>query len=183
LDKSILERIAAGDESAVRECMDQFGALVWTVARRFSDSAADAEDASQEIFLEVWKSAARYDRERGSEALFITTIARRRVIDRLRARNRRPPTEELDEERFDTDAALAANVDPVFFSSELEAARAALAALGAGEREVLLLGIVEGLTHSEIATRTGRPLGTVKTQLRRGLLKVRQRLTGGRGDD
>jgi RNA polymerase sigma-70 factor (ECF subfamily) len=78
---------------------------------------------------------------------------------------------------------LAANVDPVFFSSELEAARAALAALGAGEREVLLLGIVEGLTHSEIATRTGRPLGTVKTQLRRGLLKVRQRLAGGTGDD
>ena len=180
---SILERIAAGDESAVRECMDQYGALVWTVARRFSDSAADAEDASQEIFLEVWKSAARYDHERGSEALFITTIARRRLIDRLRSRKRRPPTEELDEERFDTDASMATSADPVFFSSELESARAALAELGEGEREVLMLGIVEGLTHSEIATRTGRPLGTVKTQMRRGLLKVRQRLTGGPDDD
>jgi RNA polymerase sigma-70 factor (ECF subfamily) len=163
--------------------MDQFGALVWTVARRFSDSAADAEDASQEIFLEVWKSAARYDPERGSEALFITTIARRRLIDRLRARKRRPPTEELDEARFDTDVTLAAADDPVFFSTELDAARAALADLGADVREVLMLGIVEGLTHSEIATRTGRPLGTVKTQLRRGLQKVRRQLTGGQGDE
>ena len=94
---SVLERIAAGDESAVRECMDQYGGLVWTLARRFSESAADAEDASQEIFLEIWKSAARFDPARGSESVFVTTVARRRLIDRLRARKRRPPTEVYDE--------------------------------------------------------------------------------------
>ena len=180
---SLLERTAAGDESAVRECMDQYGGLVWTIARRFSESAADAEDASQEIFLEIWKSAARFDPARGSESLFITTIARRRSIDRLRSRNRRPPPEVFDEQETDAGIASAASAEPVFFTSEVDAAKAALAELDAGERETLLLGIVEGMTHSEIATHTRRPLGTVKTQLRRGLEKVRRKLGKGGIDD
>jgi RNA polymerase sigma-70 factor (ECF subfamily) len=180
---TVLERIAAGDQSAVRDCMDQFSGLVWSLARRYSQSAADAEDASQEIFLEIWKSAARFDPVMGSEAVFIATIARRRLIDRLRARKRRPETEEFDEEAFP-------NLDgespvPTVMTSEVSAAEAALATLPADQREVLLLGIVEGMTHSEIATRTGKPLGTVKTQMRRGLDKVRRLLaaTEGSGDD
>jgi RNA polymerase sigma-70 factor (ECF subfamily) len=178
----VLERIAAGDESAVRECMDQYGGLVWTLARRFSENAADAEDASQEIFLEIWKSAARFDAARGSESLFVTTVARRRLIDRLRARQRRPPTEVYDE--HDGDNAVAdESSEPSFFATEIASAKAALAELDAGERETLLLGIVEGMTHSEIATRTSRPLGTVKTQLRRGLEKVRRKLREEPADD
>jgi RNA polymerase sigma-70 factor (ECF subfamily) len=178
----VLERIAAGDESAVRECMDQYGGLVWTLARRFSESVADAEDASQEIFLELWRMAARFDPGLGSESLFITTVARRRLIDRLRARNRRPRAEVYDEQEADPDVASAASAEPLFFGAEVAAAKAALEELDAGERETLLLGIVEGMTHSEIATRTGRPLGTVKTQLRRGLEKVRRKL-GKRAED
>ena len=172
MSKTILERIAAGDQSAVRECMDQFNGLVWSLARRFSDSVADAEDASQEIFLEIWKSARRFDPDMGSEAVFIATIARRRLIDRLRSRKRRPPTEEFEESAFAAEDADDA-MQPAM-ASEVNAARDALAALSADQREVLLLGIVEGMTHSEIATHTGRPLGTVKTQIRRGLKKVRQ---------
>ena len=94
---SIFARIAGGDESAVKECMDAYGGLVWTLARRFTDSVADAEDASQEIFLEIWKSAGRYDPSMGKEATFIATIARRRLIDRMRAAGRRPVTEEYDD--------------------------------------------------------------------------------------
>lgn len=168
---SILERIAVGDQAAVKQCMDQFGALVWSLARRFSDSPADAEDATQEIFLEIWKSANRYDAAKGSEAVFVATIARRRLIDRVRAKQRRPQTEEFDEARFDTAAGREAE-DPRL-ESEMASAKAAMAALDPGQRQVLLLGIVEGMTHSEIATHTGRPLGTVKTQMRRGLIKVR----------
>jgi RNA polymerase sigma-70 factor (ECF subfamily) len=178
---SLLERIAAGNESAVRECMDRYGGLVWTLARRFSDSAADAEDASQEIFLELWKSAGRFDAARAPEAVFVTTVARRRLIDRLRSRNRRPPTEAFDEHEVPAEAASVESVEPAFFASEVDAAKSALAELAPGERETLLLGIVEGMTHSEIATRTGRPLGTVKTQMRRGLDKVRRRLEAGSG--
>jgi RNA polymerase sigma-70 factor, ECF subfamily len=171
---SLLERIAAGDQTAVKACMDTYGGLVWTLARRFSSSVADAEDATQEIFLEVWKSAARYDAAMGSESVFVTTIARRRLIDRLRATRRRPATEEFDEEHVTQGALDAPEVGAVAVDAEI-AARA-LAQLGDAEREIVLMGVVEGMTHSEIATATRKPLGTVKTQLRRGLIKVRRLL-------
>ena len=171
MTQGLLERIAAGDASAVKECMDAYGNLVWAIARRLSNSAADAEDATQEIFLEIWKSAARYDSAIASEAVFIATIARRRLIDRLRARKRGLITEEFDEEH-PSDSALDAP-DAGAQAVEVGIATRALEQLGESEREILLLGIVEGLTHSEIAMATGKPLGTVKTQIRRGLIKVR----------
>jgi len=170
--ESLLQRIAAGDASAVQQCMDTYGNLVWSLARRFSESAADAEDATQEIFLEVWKSAARYDPERGKETTFIATIARRRLIDRMRAAGRRPDTEEYDETSGTGHVAVSADEAPV--AADVAAAQRALAQLKPDQREILLLGIVEGLTHSEIATRTGKPLGTVKTHMRRGLIRLRE---------
>jgi RNA polymerase sigma-70 factor (ECF subfamily) len=172
VSQSLLERIAAGHPTAVKECIDTYGNLVWALARRLSPSAADAEDATQEIFLELWKSSGRYDPAMGSEAVFITTIARRRLIDRLRARKRRPTTEEFDEER----AAPGDDGDAGALAVEVSIASKALAQLGDAQREIVLLGVVEGLTHSEIATATGKPLGTVKTQMRRGLIKIRELL-------
>lgn len=182
MTQGLLERIAAGDDSAVKECMDAYGNLVWAIARRMSYSAADAEDATQEIFLEVWKSAARYDSAIGSESVFIATIARRRLIDRMRARKRRPVTEEFDEEVASESMLEAPHAGAQ--AVEVAIAARALAQLGEGEREILLLGIVDGLSHSEIATATGKPLGTVKTQMRRGLIKIRALLgsdAGGEG--
>ena len=79
--QSVFERIARGDESALKECMDRYGGLVWSLARKWSETAADAEDASQEIFLELWKCADRFDRTAGTEPAFVTTIARRRLIE------------------------------------------------------------------------------------------------------
>jgi RNA polymerase sigma-70 factor (ECF subfamily) len=172
--EGLLERIAAGDQTAVKECMDAYGNLIWSLARRFCASAADAEDATQEIFVEIWKSAARYDASMGSEAVFLTTIARRRLIDRVRAKKRRPATEEFNEElpppsaRDEPDLGMQA--------VEVSIAARALARLGQSEREILLMGIVDGMTHSEIATATGKPIGTVKTSMRRGLIKVRAML-------
>lgn len=172
MSQSLLERIAAGNAGAVKECMDAYGNLVWALARRLSASAADAEDATQEIFLDIWKSAGRYDSSLASEAVFITTIARRRLIDRLRARKRRPITEEFDEEQV----RVGDDGEAGPMAVEVSNASRALAQLGDGQREILLLGIVDGLTHSEIATATGKPLGTVKTQMRRGLIKIRELL-------
>lgn len=171
---SLFERIAAGDATAVRECMDTYGGLVWSLARRYSESVADAEDATQEIFLEIWKSADRYDPAMGKESTFIATIARRRLIDRVRAASRRPQAVAYDE---------ATAIDPAVSDSpqgdvaaDIGVAQKALAKLNESQREILLLGIVEGLTHSEIATATGKPLGTVKTQMRRGLIRLRSLL-------
>lgn len=151
--------------------MDAYGSLVWSLARRYTQSAADAEDATQEIFLELWKSASRYDRSMGKETTFIGTIARRRLIDRIRAAGRRPVTEEYDESVAPVSATESGNAGEV--AVEIAAAERALAQLKPDQREILMLGVVEGLTQSEIATRTGRPLGTVKTLMRRGLIHLR----------
>ena len=180
VSESILERIAAGDQSAVAECMDTYGGLVWSIARRWTDNAADAEDGTQDIFLELWKSAARYDAAAGSEAVFITTIARRRMIDRLRAKERRPKTETLDE-TYTLNIADPGS-DEGMLAAEAAIASRAVAQLDEGQRQILLMGVVQGMTHSEIAAATGKPLGTVKTQLRRGLIRVRELIESGTHD-
>ena len=91
MSSSVLQPIASGDPAAVRECLDQYGALVWSLARRLSRTAADAEDATQEIFLDIWRSAGRFDASQGSDRVFIAIIARRRLIDRLRKTTAEPP--------------------------------------------------------------------------------------------
>ena len=177
VNESILERIASGDQAAVAQCLDRYGGLVWSVARRWSDNAADAEDATQEIFIALWKSAARYNPSAGSEAVFISMIARRRMIDRLRAKGRRPSTEEFDESVMFELADSAP--DQGMVAAEAAIAVRAVAQLEAGQQQVLMMGVVQGMTHSEIATATGKPLGTVKTQLRRGLIRVRELIEQG----
>jgi RNA polymerase sigma factor (sigma-70 family) len=170
LEQPVLGRIAAGDPRAVADCMRYYGGLVWSLARRWSDNAADAEDAVQEIFIELWKSAARYDESVGSEAVFIAAIAKRRLIDKLRARDRRIRTETLDENSPEPADPCE---DPGPVAAEFAIANRALAELDRAQQEILLMGIVGGMSHSEIAEATGKPLGTVKTQLRRGLQRVR----------
>jgi RNA polymerase sigma-70 factor (ECF subfamily) len=169
---SLLRRVARGEAAAVPECIDEFGSMVWAIARRLSPNPADAEDAVQEIFMEIWKGAARFDPERGSERAFVATIARRRLIDRLRRHSTQPeflPTEALDTIGFALPAPHEAAI-------EAEQAARAVAQLAPEEQRVIEFSILNGLTHAEIATRTGLPLGTVKTHLRRGILKVRKLL-------
>jgi len=167
----VLERVAAGDERAVEECLDRYGNLVWSLARRFCPDRAEAEDAVQEIFIELWSSAARFDPQKASETTFVAMIARRRLIDRMRASGRRPAMEELSETP-DADQAVA---EPDVVARD-EAARAArlIATLKPEQQQVIRLAVFEGRTHRDIATALGMPLGTVKTHLRRGLLRVRE---------
>ena len=87
--EAILHRITQGDQTAVQDCLKKYGGLVWSLARRMSANTDDAEDAVQEIFIDVWKNAARFDESQSSETTFIAMIARRRLIDRLRYTNRR----------------------------------------------------------------------------------------------
>src|SRR3984885_11438399 len=96
MSPSVLQRIASGDPAAVRECIDQYGPLVWSIARRLSRTPADAEDATQEIFLDIWRSASRFDASQGSDKVFIAMIARRRLIDRLRKTSAEPPMDPVE---------------------------------------------------------------------------------------
>ena len=173
MSSSVLQRIAAGDSDAVRECLGQYGALVWGLARRLSRTPADAEDATQEIFLDIWRSAGRFDPSQGSDQVFIATIARRRLIDRLRKNQREPPmdpVEVLDSVPW-TETASSAET-----CSEADLASRALADLKPDQRRVLELGLLQGLSQSEIAARLGMPLGSVKSSMRRGLIKIRDAL-------
>ena len=169
--ESLLKRVADGDSGAVKEVMDQFGGLVWSLARRSCFNPADAEDATQEIFLDIWKSAGRYDESKGSETLFVAMIARRRLIDRIRRQGREPQMEDVDAPGFELAGSTSLDGETV---SEAALAAQAVATLKPAQQRVLELGLLQGLSHSEIADVTGMPLGTVKTQMRRGLIKVRE---------
>ena len=167
----MLQRIAAGDAAAVRECIEHYGALIWSIARRLSRTPADAEDATQEIFLDIWRSASRFDATQGSDKVFIAMIARRRLIDRLRKSSAEPPMDPI--EVLDT-VAWTENSLSSEASMEAEQATRALAGLRPEQRQVLELGLLHGLSQSEIAARLNMPLGTVKSFMRRGLIKVRE---------
>lgn len=175
--KSILQRIADGDQSAADECLRSYGGLVWSLARRMLRNTEDAEDAVQEIFLDVWKNADRFDPDQASETTFVAMIARRRLIDRIRHVQRRISADSLEdvlaEPSVRSDTVMQTNV-------EAREAAKALDQIRPEQRQVLQLSIVHGLSHQEIADATGMPLGTVKTHARRGILQVREIL--GLGD-
>ena len=173
MPSTVLERIAAGDATAVRDCMEHYGGLVGSLARRMTGNFADAEDAAQEIFIEIWRTAARFDAQRASESTFITMIAKRRLIDRQRRRSRRPDLAPIEEEPVDP---VVSDLDRLQSSDEAEQARRMMERLRPEEKDVLELSIDHGKSQSEIAEMTRLPLGTVKTHARRGLMRLRELL-------
>lgn len=179
MSETLLQRVARADQGAVRECIDRYGGLVWALARRFSASDADAEDAVQEIFVNLWKSASRYDPAVASETTFVAMISRRRLIDRARAKGRQPATEMMHE---GTVAPADPRSDQVEVSDDAQRAARALATLSQDQQRVLRLSVHQGLSHEQIAQATGLPLGTVKTHIRRGLIRVREMLERGGQD-
>lgn len=165
----LLARVAGGDGTAVREVMSHYGSLVWSLARRWSPDRAEAEDATQEIFVDLWRSAARFDPSRMTEAGWVAMVARRRLIDRSRRRGRQPALVELPD-GFDLADEQEVDLDREARAAQ---ARAALTALPDAQRQALELALVHGRTHEEIARETGTPLGTVKSHIRRGLQRAR----------
>jgi len=131
----------------------------------------DAEDVVQEIFVDIWKNAERFDPSQASETTFVAMIARRRIIDRIRYSARRISADSLE----DVLNEPASRVDQTLQTSvEANEIAKALAGLRPEQRQVLQLSIVQGLSHQEISDATGIPLGTVKTHARRGILQARQ---------
>jgi RNA polymerase sigma-70 factor (ECF subfamily) len=171
--QSLLPKIATGDPAAVEDFLKRHTGMVWGLARRFCRNAEDAEDATQEIFVDVWRSAARYDSNAGSEVTFLMTIARRRLIDRARRLGRRISADLLEDPSTIPSPAAP---DAVELHDEVARAQDALERLRPEQREVLDLALGQGQTHQEIAASIGIPLGTVKSHARRGLIKLREML-------
>ena len=146
---------------------------VWSVARKLCPNHADAEDAVQETFIDVWRHAGRFDPLVASEATYITMIARRRLIDRFRRRSRELDTATIQEEMVES---TSRHVQQTEIKEEAARARQTMQQLRPEQRQVLELSITQGLSQSQIAEATNLPLGTVKTHARRGLIKLRELL-------
>lgn len=173
MNQGILHRIAAGDAQAVQDCLNKYGGLIWSIARKMLHNSEEAEDAVQEIFVDIWKNAGRFDEVKSSETTFIAMIARRRLIDKIRHSTRRLSPDSLDDVLLEpftrADKEMQTGV-------EAEEAAKAMRNLRPEQQQVLRLSIVQGMSHQEISDATGMPLGTVKTHARRGIIQVRDYL-------
>ena len=173
MTEDLLPRVAGGDPAAVRECISLYGGRVRAVALRSLGPAA-ADDATQEVFIDLWRNAGRYDPARGCEAVFVMTIARRRCIDARRKLGARPAPTPLPDALPE-----AVRPDRVSVSEEAARARSVMDNLGGEQRTAIELAVCDGFTHEEVARKMSLPLGTVKSHIRRGLSRVRAALGGG----
>ena len=181
-DLTLMERVARCDPTALDALYVRHAPLLFALCVRIVRNRSEAEEVLQEVFWEVWRSAGRYSAVRGSPRTYLLQLARSRALSAVRLRRRRDGLladaggqDALAAELLGAQAgsnALAATVQ----DQESRRVRSALRALPEAERCVLLLGYFDGLSQSEIATKLGEPLGTVKTRMRRGLLHLREQL-------
>jgi RNA polymerase sigma-70 factor (ECF subfamily) len=168
---TILQRIAQGEKNAVQECLNIYSRQIWDFARKFTNNREDAEDLVQEVFIDIWKNAARFDQTKSPEWLFVRMIARRRIIDFLRKSYRRPQSLPFDDALDGNEASNAHQ--KLQMSLDIKSVTDSLNKLKVEESKLIRLAIYSGLSHKEIARRVGLPVGTVKTHIRRGMKKMR----------
>ena len=169
-EAELLQRIRRGNEGAMAELYDRFSAVVFSAALRVLGEASQAEDVLQEVFLQLWRNPSAFDSNRGSLAAWLAVIARHRAIDHLR---RRRPETDFEE--------VVLSVDPQLDSQAARAEaigriRAVMETMSDEQRSALEMAFFEGLTHTEIAEKTGEPLGTIKTRIRSALIAIRKAL-------
>jgi RNA polymerase sigma-70 factor (ECF subfamily) len=168
-DAELVARAAAGDANGLGELFDRHAGRMKSLALRIVRSPDHAEDVVQEIFVQAWQQAGRFDPQRGNVLAWLSVMARSRALDRWRRRATRRETAVSDAHALE--APPPADRDPSGW-----AARGALAELPPDQREPLELAYWEGLSQSEIAVRLGLPLGTIKTRMRIGLRRLRETL-------
>lgn len=180
-DRDLLLRAADGDQQAIAALYDRYGEVLYAVAYRVARQRADAEDAVVEAFTQAWRDASRFEASRGSVAGWLTMIARSRALDIVRARNRRERITTSASSR-ESDGMLAMGSSPAdpadsYDSTERKRrVQTALETLSPPQRQAIELAFFEGLSQSEIAQRLEEPLGTIKTRVRLGMLKLRESL-------
>ena len=173
-DVPLLHAIARGDETALARLYDQYRVILFGLLVRILNSREEAEDVLQEVFLQVWRSAAAFDETRGKPFTWLVTLTRSRAIDRLRSLGARQRLADAAVQNRSEEASDA--VKDTFRSEQREVVQRALAELPEEQRHTLQLAYFEGLTQSEIAAKLKAPLGTVKTRMRAALIKLRASL-------
>ena len=179
-DREMIERIGRGDQSAFGALYDRLSRPLYSLALRMLGDAGDAQDALQDVFLQIWSRAATYNPQQSTVFSWTVLLTRSRVIDRLRARKRRLRIVDSATGDEDADVADASTMesaaDTADKNDEAARVRSVLNNLPSEQREAIELAFFGHLTHHEIAARLGEPLGTIKARIRRGLLKLRERL-------
>ena len=173
-DVEVIHAIARGDEQALACLYDRYRGILFGLLVRILNSREEAEDVLQEVFLQVWRRAADFNELRGKPFTWLVTLSRSRGIDRLRslgARERAAIASASNPEEAVSDAA-----EDAYKSEQRGIVARALKQLPDDQKVALVLAYFEGLTQSEIAMRLGAPLGTVKTRMRSGMIKLRELL-------
>lgn len=165
----LVARVRAGDQQALAELYDRYSSVVYGVALRVLQDTGAAEDILQDIFLQLWRKPDAFDSSRGSLAAWLAVIARHRSIDRLR--KRRPET--------DLEGCVIVSTTDLGDETErslvIEQVRVVMREMSPDQRTAMEMAFFQGLTHTEIAEKTGEPLGTIKTRIRSGLRQLRTR--------
>jgi RNA polymerase sigma-70 factor, ECF subfamily len=169
-DKSLMDRVRTREQQAMTEIFDRYARLVYSVALRVLKDDGQAEDVMQEIFFQLWRNPDSFSFSRGTLATWLLVVARNRAIDHLRQRR---PGEAVEEVTVASATNLQSEAE---CNIMMQRVRGILADLPPEQQHSLQLAFFEGLTHSEIAERTGQPLGTVKTRIRSALTSLRKRL-------
>lgn len=167
-DGTLLERVRQGDQLAMSEVFDRYGRAVYSVALRILKDTGHAEDVMQEIFFQIWRNSDSFVQGRGSLGAWLVVVARNRAIDMLR---RRKPTDSVEDVILASPYNLASEAE---HNAMIEKVQKALKDLPREQQTSMELAFFEGLSHSEIAERTGDPLGTVKTRIRLALITLRK---------
>jgi len=172
-DVELLHAIARGDEVALARLYDAYRVILFGLLVRILNSREEAEDILQDVFIQVWRQAKDFDERRGRPFTWLVTLARSRAIDRLRMLGARQRLTMGAAQEQEHNESISDPLTDTVNSEQKAIVRRALATLPEEQRHTLLLAYFEGLTQSEIASRIGAPLGTVKTRMRSGMIKLR----------
>jgi RNA polymerase sigma-70 factor (ECF subfamily) len=167
-DLAAVTAVKAGDQSAMAQLYDRYSSIVYAIALRVLGDTGAAEDILQEVFLQLWRNPSAFDSARGTLAAWLAVITRNRAIDALR---KRKPETDIEDVIISVAPDLASDADRTRVAAKI---RGVLSSMSPPQRRALEMAYFEGLSHSEIADKTGEPLGTIKTRIRAGLLALRK---------
>jgi RNA polymerase sigma-70 factor, ECF subfamily len=179
----LLRAMAAGNHAALAQCYDLMGPVVFSLAVRMLRDRLAAEDVTQDVFIQVWRQAANYDAARASPEAWMMMIARTRILDRLRSRAAGVVLKPVGDNLPDTPDAEDWPDDLAITHEDAVSVRTALATLPQDQKQAIELAFFDGLTHAEISAKLGAPLGTIKTRIRLGLMKIKEALRDDRDAD
>jgi RNA polymerase sigma-70 factor, ECF subfamily len=167
-DEPLLNRAKGNDQQAMTELFDRYGRMVYSVALRVLKDPGQAEDVMQDIFFQVWRSPNSFVEGRGSLGAWLAVMARNRAIDALR---RRKPSDSVEDVVLASRTDMASEIER---NSLMEKVRTIMKDLPTEQQKSVELAFFEGMSHTEIAEKTGDPLGTVKTRIRSALVRIRK---------